>query len=126
MVLSYRCKKIQEFSTGFQVKLTFSISQHSRDEPLLSKISDYLGCGNLEKPTTRPTEVTFITYKFSDIFDKIVPLFQEYPLRGIKLLDYSDFSQVALLMKNKAHLTAEGLVQIQSIKSGMNRGRMSG
>ena len=54
--------KSKSSSTGFRVKLTFSISQHSRDEPLLSKISDYLGCGNLEKPDTRPTVVTFVTY----------------------------------------------------------------
>ena len=34
----------------------------------------------------------------------------------------SDWCKVAELMKNKQHLTAEGLKQIKKIKAGMNRG----
>ena len=40
---------------------------------LLSKIIDYLGCGNLEKPSTRPDGAIFVVYKFSDICEKIIP-----------------------------------------------------
>jgi hypothetical protein len=108
---------------GFQVLLVFSVSQDIRDELLLSKIIDYLGCGKLEKPAPRPSQVTFVVYKFSDIYEKIIPLFQEYPLRGVKYADYSDFNKIALLMKDKAHLTQEGIVQISLIKQGMNKGR---
>jgi hypothetical protein len=118
--------KYGSHAIGFQVKLAFSISQHSRDELLLSKIIDHLDCGNLEKPTTRPA-VSFVVYKFSDIRDKIIPseFLQKYPIQGVKYLDYSDFSKVALLIKNKAHLTDEGLAQIRLIKLGMNKGRTS-
>jgi hypothetical protein len=38
-------------------------------------------------------------------------------------LDYADFVKIAELMKNKAHLTKEGLDQIRQIKAGMNRKR---
>jgi hypothetical protein len=38
-------------------------------------------------------------------------------------LDHRDFLKVALLMKEKAHLTEEGMSKICQIKSGMNRGR---
>jgi hypothetical protein len=48
-------------------------TQHSRDVLLLSKIIDYLGCGNLEKPSTRPDGAIFVVYKFSDICEKIIP-----------------------------------------------------
>lgn len=41
-------------SLGYQVLITFSIAQHSRDEFLLNKITDYLGCGKIEKVSTRP------------------------------------------------------------------------
>jgi hypothetical protein len=34
-----------------------------------------------------------------------------------------DFGKVVELMKNKAHLTSEGLEEIRKIKSGMNTGR---
>jgi hypothetical protein len=38
-------------------------------------------------------------------------------------LDYADFCKVAELMKNKAHLTAEGLEQIKKIRANMNTQR---
>jgi hypothetical protein len=118
-------KKSNNPASKPQVLLAFSISQHSRDEVLLSKIIKYLGCGSLEKPVTRLSTIAFVVYKFSDISDKIIPFFHKYPLLGVKFLDYSNFSQVALLMKNKAHLTAEGLEQIRLIKLGMNKGRIN-
>jgi len=34
-----------------------------------------------------------------------------------------DFVKVAALIKDKAHLTEEGLEQIRNIKSGMDTGR---
>lgn len=43
-----------------------------------------------------------------------------------KHLDFLDFCRVALLMKDKVHLTEEGLHQIQKIKSGMNSNREYG
>ena len=63
----------------------------------------------------------FVVTGLSDITEKIIPFFNQYPLRGSKALDFKDFVKVAELMKNKAHLTAEGLDQIRKIKAGMNR-----
>ena len=104
--------------------MSFSLSQHVRDELLLTKLIDYLGCGNIEKVSTRPSSVTFVLYRFSDILNKIIPFFQSYCLQGIKYLDYKDFCEIAKLMENKNHLTLEGLKKIKSLKSGMNIGRM--
>jgi hypothetical protein len=109
---------------GFQVVISFSISQHVRDELLLTKFIEYLGCGKIEKVSTRPDIVTFVVYKFSDILEKIIPFFQRYSLQGIKYLDYKDFCEVANIMVNKSHLTLEGLKKIKSLKSGMNTGRI--
>ena len=38
-------------------------------------------------------------------------------------MDYIDFYEVAKLIKDKSHLTDEGVKKIKSLKSGMNRGR---
>ena len=80
-------------------------------------------CGIVEQKSTRPDSVVFVVYKFSDIFEKILPLLDENPLLGIKGLDYQDFRKVAFMMKDKAHLTEEGIYEIRQIKSGMNKGR---
>jgi thiamine monophosphate synthase len=86
MFLCFNALRKSKNKIGFQVKLAFSISQHSRDELLLLKIIDYLGCGKLEKTITRPHQATFVVYKLSDICDKILPLLQAYPLKGVKYL----------------------------------------
>ena len=107
-----------------KIYLEFSISQHVRDILLFNTIKDYLGCGLVEQKKTRPDSVLFVVYKFNDIFDKILPFFDKNLLWGIKRLDYLDFRKVALIMKNKAHLTEKGISDIYQIKSNMNKGRI--
>lgn len=81
----------------------------------------YLNCGRISK---RSNVVDFIVKKFSDIELKIIPLFEIYcPLVGNKNLEFKDFCKALKIMKNKAHLTSEGLENIRKIKSGMNSKR---
>jgi len=78
-----------------------------------------LGCGRIELNLAR-SAVYFLVLRYQDISDKVIPFFDRYHIKGVKESDYSDFKQVAILMGKKAHLTEEGLSQIQSIKSNMN------
>lgn len=90
-----------------------------RDELLMQSLIDYLGCGRL----CRKRDVyEFQVSKFSDI-ENILAFFTKYPILGMKAKDLDDFSSVAGLMRNKAHLTEEGLAKIKKIKEGMNKGR---
>jgi hypothetical protein len=59
----------------------------------------------------------------TDITDKIIPFFNKYPIKGVKLNDYLDWSKIHSLMVNNLHLTNEGLEIIKNIKSGMNKNR---
>jgi len=68
---------------------------------------------------------TYRVETYSSIENKIIPLFNKHPILGEKYLDYLDWCKVAKLIKNKAHLTSEGLDQIDEIKAGMNKGRSS-
>ena len=105
---------------GNQVLLVYQLSQHKRDLPLMNLIRIILGCGNLYIYRTR---IDLRVTKFDDIVNKIIPLFNKHPIRGVKALDYQDFCRVAQLMEDKKHLTQEGLEQIRKIKAGMNCGR---
>ena len=78
-----------------------------------------LGCGRIEL-TLKQSAVYFVVVNFKDIFEKIVPLFNKCPIKGVKALDFSDFKKVVDLMHNKEHLTEEGLSKIKSIKLNMN------
>jgi len=92
---------------GESVRLMFTITQHSRDEQLMKSLVDYLGFGryvarNGEHGELLVTDIEAVT-------NKVIPLFSKYPIVGIKSQDFQDFKQVALLIKNKDHLTIKGL-----------------
>ena len=107
---------------GIQVALVFQLVQHVRDEQLLRSLAKLLKCGKVYK---RRDDFVLEVSKFSDIDQIIIPFFQTYKIEGVKHLDFLDFVKVAELLKNKAHLTREGLDQIRQIKAGMNRGRQT-
>ena len=86
----------------------------------MRSLVEFLKCGVIFK---NREAIYFRVTKFHDITDKIIPFFEKYRIHGVKALDFADFCQVAELMKNKKHLTAEGLDQISKIKAGMNTGR---
>jgi hypothetical protein len=104
-----------------RVVLQFKLCQHSRDETLMRSLVDYLGCGRIY---VNKGSVDFIINKYSDIVDKLIPLFGKYPIQGIKQLNYLDFVKVSQLMKSNLHLTLNGIKLIRKIKSGMNLGRL--
>jgi hypothetical protein len=68
-------------------------------------------------------ETRLVIYKFEDVYEKIIPFFKKYSLLGVKLINFTDFCEVAELVKNKTHLTESGYKQIVILKSGMNKGR---
>lgn len=112
-------------NSGKAVSLVFRITQHGRDLLLMKSIIKSLGCGQV-KVREEGSCADFIVTKFKDIDEKIIPFFVKYPLTGCKKEEYLDFCKAAELIKNKAHLTSEGLEEILKIKAGMNTGRKLG
>jgi hypothetical protein len=96
------------------------LTQHTKDKELLESLMSELNCGRY---IAKPGYGEFVVEKFSDIWSKIIPIFEEYKLQGIKSKNYEDFKQAAILIKQKAHLTREGLDKIKEIKGGMNKKR---
>lgn len=105
--------KSKAYKLGCQIRLDFSVVQHSRDKDLMANLINYFNSGALYENTGH---VTYRATKLSDIQDKIIPFFQKYPLHGYKFRDYEKFGSVAELMNNKAHLTSEGLEKIIEIR----------
>ena len=62
--------------------------------------------------------------KYSDIVNVIIPFFNNYPILGMKSLDFEDFKKVCSIVKSKKHLTPEGIKTILEIKSNMNQNRI--
>jgi hypothetical protein len=74
---------------GYRVQLRFRITQHIRDIKLMESIMLLLGSGSIYKyPKQSAINITIINS--SDISNKIIPFFNEYPIMGVKLYDYLD------------------------------------
>jgi len=86
----------------------------------MKRFIEFFNCGYIQM--SRNACVYRVT-NISDITDKIIPLFKNYPIYGEKCKDYADFYKVLEMIKTKKHLTNEGLEQIRFIKAGMNTGR---
>jgi len=114
-------KKSPESKLGETVWLKFILTQHSRDEEFLKSLISTLNCGRY---IPKSGYGDFIVEKFTDVFDKVIPILEEFKLHGVKSNNYEDFKKAALLIKNKQHLTREGLDQIKKIKGGMNKNRI--
>jgi LAGLIDADG endonuclease len=92
------------------------------DAELIESLKGLLECGVYNQSVDRNLAYIKVCV-FEDIYNKIIPFFLKYPLQRAKALDLADFCKAADLIKNKAHLTKEGMDQILKIKTGMNTGR---
>ena len=101
-----------------RVVLRFILTQHVRDSYLVNNLRDFLDCG-IVRPNVDST-LSLVVSNFSDISDKIIPFFDKYPLHGAKVNDYLATKKIVSLMKDKLHLTLDGLNEIKTIKAGMN------
>jgi hypothetical protein len=102
------------------ILLRVIIAQHYRDKLLINYLMNTLNCGVVSKYYNA---IVLRISKFKDIYNKIIPLFNEYNIKGVKSLDFQDFCKIANLIDKKAHLTIAGLKEIRKIKLNMNKGR---
>jgi hypothetical protein len=79
----------------------------------------------VETVKTRPTQSSYVVYKFDDILNKIIPFFDTYPLKGKKRLDFYDFKKIASITEKntKYDENSDLLKEILKIKKNMNRNR---
>lgn len=102
--------------------LTVGIAQHYRDESLMIRLRNTLECGVVSQIPKNKHSLLRIR-KLDDILNKIIPLFDNNQIKGVKSFNFRDFCLIAKLMKLKAHLNPKGLILILKIKQNMNKGR---
>ena len=104
---------------GWLVILSFQISLHEKDITLLKQIQFQFNVGNITKQGSQSVQ-----FRISSVKDLavIIEHFNKYPLITQKWADYELFKQAFYIVKNKEHLTMEGLHNIVAIKASMNTG----
>ena len=103
---------------GWEVRASFSLSQHERDSNLVYLVQDFFRCGAVrfnKSDNTLKYEVRGI----KDLVDKIIPHFRRYPLRGKKKKDFAIFVRVINLILEGKHLERAGLRKIVGLSQKM-------
>ena len=106
-----------------EVRLIFEIEMREDDEPILRNIQERLGCGNIyrleyERYRKWRPHVKYKVSNFSDISNRIIPFFRQYPLQAKKRLDFDKFCQVAGIIEAKGHLTKQGIERVRALRHG--------
>ena len=110
-----------DMTAGVQILPEFTITQHEQDVQLLHAIKAFFGCGVVRK--NHGDRMCYRVRKFEHLHDIIAPFFMKHTLRTKKNIDFLKFRSVLLKMKDREHLTPEGVVAIRRLTAEMNRGR---
>jgi hypothetical protein len=108
---------IIKFGMAIRPIPVFNLTQSKIDYDLFIEIQKYLGIGKIY---INRQNVTFVVRSVDEIVNVLLPLFDKYPLRGSKLAGYNIFKIIVLMIKEKSHLTLEGLIQIINLSYFMN------
>jgi len=116
--------KDSNYKLGWYLKAVFSIGLHVRDLDLLLQLQEFFGgIGSISKSkTSHQNMVIYSVSSIKDLIHIIIPHFNNYLLLTQKSADLILFKKVVELMKNKEHLTIEGLYKIINIRASMNLG----
>lgn len=74
--------------------------------------SIFFNCGKIHKTND---VFEFKVTRFQDITEIIAPFFKQYNVKGFKAKQFSQFIEVLELMKNKEHLTPNGIRKIRKM-----------
>jgi hypothetical protein len=98
-----------------------SISLHKKDLETLKCIKAYFnGKGSIVKHGE--DSLQYVITSIDQLSTLVIPHFDNYPLISKKYADYLLFKKAVHLIRNKEHLSIEGLQEIVSIKTNMNKG----
>ncbi|KAF1107987.1 hypothetical protein B8V09_03535 [Streptococcus agalactiae] len=100
------------------MELRYLIGLHQKDQPLLKLIQRSFG----EIGIISNKENDLIEFRITSIKELavIIDHFDKYPLITQKFADYILFKQAYELVKQKDHLTSEGVQKIVNIRASMN------
>jgi len=110
-------------SLGIQVVPEFHVSQNGERIAVLQLFVDVFQCGLIKRNapnSSRDKTWVFVVKRHDDLYEKVLPFFQKFPLRSQKQENFLKFKRVVEMMHSKEHLTRVGLKEIIDIAFSMN------
>jgi hypothetical protein len=104
---------------GWEVRPSFSVSQNAERAELLHELKAMWECGSI-RPDRSDKTLKFEVRNVDDLVHRVIPHFQQYPLRSSKQTDVVRFSRICQLVFEGRHLEREGLEEIVRAAVEMN------
>ena len=106
---------------GWEVRPSFCVSQNEDRSGILHRMQEYFLCGSVRKNVSDRT-MKYEVRALEEIFTKIIPHFQRYPLLSGKQDDFDRFVLVCQMIRNGDHLHGVGFRRILATVRSMNHG----
>ena len=103
------------------VRPIFQLALNVKDKFLIEQIKAFFSGKGVIYYDSINKLICFRVYKNEDLINVIIPHFLKYPLRTQKRADFLLFKLAIELIREKEHLTTEGLKKIVGIKASINR-----
>lgn len=107
-----------EMTAGYQVLPEFRVVQHQRDIQVLYALKRFFKSGVVRQNHEDRYELRI--RKLDSLYE-VLTFFEKHPLKTKKQVDFKHFARIVRMMKEKQHLTTEGIARIINIASLMNR-----
>ena len=110
-----------------RIELRFFIAQAIGNKPLLEEIKDFFKVGSVYQKSNVKGKLPAYVFEVArrdEIYNTVIPFFQQYRLKGIKSKSFDTFEKIGLMIKgrqDKRKLTLEELEYITNLRSGMNK-----
>lgn len=101
------------------------ISLHKKDLAVLQLVQAYFGgAGSIVKHGQ--DSLQYAIANVNQLTSVVIPHFDKYNLNTKKRADFYYFKMAVLCIKNKEHLTQEGLEKVVALKASLNKGLSEG
>jgi len=122
---SVSIQKSPHTKLGWQVFPEFVVTQGEKSIDALKTVRDFFDCGRvfINKRFDNHNEnlYRYCVRSQQDLNNKIIPFFNDNPLRTAKKIDFEIFEQVMDMMKEQKHLSRDGIIEITKLSQKMNR-----
>ena len=111
--------KREKLNLGVEVRPSFSIGQKAHSRESLEKLQNYFDCGAI-RYSKKDGLYKYEVRSLDDLFNKLIPFFEKYPLETAKKQDFEKFAKVCRAMKQGHHLNSTGIKEIIDTSYEMN------
>lgn len=114
---------------GWQLQPAFAVVQGERSVDVLHDLKTFFGCGgvyiNRRHDNHREHFYRYDVRARRDLMTRIIPFFEENPLRTAKREEFEKFASIIRMMEEGFHLSVGGMTEIAKIAQTMNHRKPS-